>query len=220
MLIFGHGNKKLGSDVLTFSLPAGYTCPGARECLAWAHHVTGKVTDGPEQKFRCFSASQEAAFPSVRKARWANFRAIKDVGEVEMARVILESLQASRKRKTRKVRIHVSGDFFSLAYFCAWVTVARAIPELTFYAYTKSLHFVGEFLATDSLPANLFLTASAGGRFDREAAKLAIRTATVFTSEDAARVLGLPVDVDDSHAQGPGESFALLVHGTQPRKQV
>ena len=37
----------------------------------------------------------------------------------------------------------------------------------------------------------------------------------VFSEEEAAK-LGLEIDHDDSHAYGGDESFALLIHGTQP----
>ena len=38
--------QKLGVTLKTFTLPAGYTCPGAKDCLAFADRKTGKITDG------------------------------------------------------------------------------------------------------------------------------------------------------------------------------
>ena len=38
----------------------------------------------------------------------------------------------------------------------------------------------------------------------------------VFSEAEAAS-LGLEIDHDDSHAMRPGPSFALLLHGVQPR---
>ena len=35
-LKFGSGNSKLAPNIFTFSLPAGYSCPGAKECLSRA----------------------------------------------------------------------------------------------------------------------------------------------------------------------------------------
>ena len=32
----------------TFSLPSGYSCPGASECLSKADKDTGKITDGKD----------------------------------------------------------------------------------------------------------------------------------------------------------------------------
>lgn len=125
-LTFGNGNAKLPQGIFTFSLPAGYTCPGSSACLAFANRETGKITDGSEQQFRCFAASGEALFPNVRKARWANYEALQAAGDrAGMASLILASLSTF----AGIVRIHVSGDFFSPAYFLAWCDVAKARPE-------------------------------------------------------------------------------------------
>jgi phospholipid/cholesterol/gamma-HCH transport system ATP-binding protein len=34
LLSFGHGNAKLDKEIYTFSLPSGWTCPFAEQCLA------------------------------------------------------------------------------------------------------------------------------------------------------------------------------------------
>ena len=59
-LAFGRGNAKLEGHIATFSMPAGWTCPMAFDCLARADKATGKITDGPDATFRCFAASAEA----------------------------------------------------------------------------------------------------------------------------------------------------------------
>ena len=46
------GNAKLSKEIVTFSLPSGYSCPGAKDCLAKADRETGKIIDGKHQKFR------------------------------------------------------------------------------------------------------------------------------------------------------------------------
>src|SRR5262249_34959420 len=108
-LSFQKGNAKLGSEVATFSLPAGYTCPGARECLTKGAGDRGKIADGEPPQFRCFSASQEATSPSVRKSRWHNLDVLRGRSLEDMVALILSSLP----RRAEKVRVHVSGDFFS-----------------------------------------------------------------------------------------------------------
>jgi hypothetical protein len=207
---FGKGNAKLDAATLTFSLPAGWTCPGASACLARVDPGTGKLTDGPATVFRCFSASQEALYRNVRDARWRNFDALRAASSRQgMAALLLGSLPAHAKA----VRIHVSGDFFSQAYFDAWCDVATARPATLFYAYTKSVHYWHK--RAGSIPANLRLTASEGGRHDATAKAGRLRTArVVFTEADAGR---LPIDHDDSHARGTGGNFALLLHGAQPK---
>lgn len=209
-LTFGKGNAKVGESVYTFSLPAGWTCPGAMDCMARANRRTGKVSDGPDSRFRCFSVSMEARHPNVRDARWRNYELLKRAGSTAaMAALILRSLPS----KATIVRIHVGGDFYSRDYLAAWVSVAESRPDVTFYAYSKSVTlFVGR-----TLPANLRITASAGGRQDRWIEASGLRRATVVFSEAEASAAGLEIDHDDTHAQGTGPSFALLIHGTQPK---
>lgn len=208
-LTFGKGNAKLDKAIITFSLPAGYTCPGAMQCLARANRQTGAITDGVDATFRCFAASAEAVYRNVRESRWANFEALKGLSREGMAELINASLPA----KTTIVRIHVSGDFFSEAYFLAWCDVAKANPSVRFYAYTKSINFWAANKA--NVPANLILTASEGGRYDAQIN--GFKRAKVVFSEEQAQALGLAIDHDDSHAYNGTESFALLIHGTQAK---
>lgn len=218
-LIFGKGNAKLDKKIKTFSLPAGYTCPGANECLSRANRKTGKITDGPNTQFRCFSASQEALFPAVRKARWENFTNLKGQS---LANTIT-MLNSSLPKNTTAVRIHVSGDFFSQDYFDAWLEVAKLNSGILFYAYTKALDFwvarldrVGTGRKAAQIP-NFVLTASYGGRYDELIAKHNLRSAKVVFSEAEAAVLGLKIDHDDGLAMKFGCDFGLLIHGVNPK---
>lgn len=159
-LRFSRGNAKLAGEIYTFSLPAGHARPGALQCLAKADRQTGKLRDGPAQSFRCFAASDEGRYPSVRRARWHNFDLLRGQTREAMAALILDSLPQDAKL----VRLHVSSDFFSESYFLAWMDVARAKPDVLFYTYTKSLPIWIRHRA--SVPANFKLTASEGGKYD------------------------------------------------------
>src|SRR5262249_44343663 len=108
-LKFGNGNAKLPAGVMTFSLPAGWSCPFASACMSRTDRETGKIQDGPNTEYRCFAASDEQIRPSVRKARWHNFELLRGLSTEEMVRLILDSLSPL----VGVVRIHVSGDFFS-----------------------------------------------------------------------------------------------------------
>jgi Gene product 88 len=218
-LFFGKGSnntklrkleEKLGKKVYTFSLPAGYTCPGADKCLTKFDRATGKIVDGAHQEFRCFAASMEAVFTGFRDNNSRNLELLKTAGSRENMRdLILASLPA----KAQIVRIHVSGDFLSEEYLCAWIDVARARPDITFYSYTKSLRFLVSHLA--EVPSNLSITASEGGRWDSLIQEHGLKSSRVVLSIEEASVLGLAVDVDDSHAAIGTDSFALLIHGQQ-----
>lgn len=213
LLKFGIGNAKLGENVATFSLPAGHSCPSAHLCLAKADPVKGFITDGPNAEFRCFSASSEAAFPTVRKARHHNFDLLRQLRESEPMRdLILQSIP-----KSEWVRIHVSGDFYAQAYFDAWMLTAEAKPEQKFYAYTKELEKWVHAQQLGLIPTNMSLVASRGGRHDHLIERCGLREAVVVKHPSEAQERGWEIDHDDSLARDPKgpKVFALLLHGPQ-----
>lgn len=211
-LKFADGNTKLKNNphrVWVFDLPAGHSCPGAAACQAFADRETGRILDGAKQQFRCYAASQEAAFSNVRQKRWEHFSALRKLNRAGMAELILRDMP----EKALHVRVHSSGDFFSQAYFDAWMDVARARPAVLFYAYTKSLKFVRD--TKDGVPENFKLVASLGGKFDYLIDKLGLPRVFVVAHPEVAEDLGLEIDHDDTHAMRADGDFALLIHGAQ-----
>jgi hypothetical protein len=212
-LKFGLGNAKLSANIHTFSLPAGWTCPLAHHCFSKANRLTGKIQDGPDTQFRCFAASQETLFPSVRRARWHNFDLLRAAGTVEkMGELIQNSLPVNASL----IRVHVAGDFWNESYFLAWVNVAWNNPQITFYGYSKMLPFIVKY--KKHLPLNFRFTASKGGKMDSLITKHKLKYAEVVYSTEEAETKGLDIDHDDSLAISFGRSFGLLLHGTQPAK--
>jgi len=206
------GNAKLSKAIAMFSLPAGHSCPGANECLCKSDRNTGKLTDGPENRFRCFAATSEARATNVRNARWRNMELLLAAKTVQgMADLINNSIPPF----VNYVRLHDSGDFFNETYFKAWLNVAIANPAIVFYTYTKSLAFLVKYKG--QLPANFRITASKGGKFDSLIEKHNLVTAEVVFSTEEARRKGLEIDHDDTLAIKSEKSFALLLHGCQPK---
>lgn len=212
-LKFGQGNAKLDAAIFTFSLPAGYTCPSARTCLSRANRKTGTIKDGPHTEVRCYAATMETR-PAVRKARWHNLQQLRACkSQKEVVQFILDSLSPF----ARFCRVHDSGDFYSQAYFDAWMEVARQREETWFYAYTKCLPYWVARL--ENIPRNFMLVASYGGEHDDLIAAHKLRYSVIVLSVQQAEFLGLPIDHDDSYAMnldGTRGNFALLVHGQQP----
>ena len=202
--------------VYSFDLLSGWSCPSAVDCLSKVHLIDGKkkIKDGKNCQFRCFSASQEVVFPAVYDNRKHNFDSLRVLKtSYDMACAIADAMPANLGIN----RIHVGGDFFSQMYFRAWHLVAEWCPDRLFYAYTKSLNYWLE--DRDSLPDNLVMTASRGGRLDHLIDQHNLREAKVVFSEAEAEALGYDIDHDDSHAARPSladQSFALLIHGQQP----
>jgi hypothetical protein len=216
MLKFSAGNAKL-KNIISFSLASGWSCPFANECYAKADPENGKITDGPNTQFRCFSASQESLYPAVRKQRFDNFNELKNIKTVEeIVQKLQQALPKIKKSGEGKiVRLHVAGDFFNQKYFDAWLTVAKNNPDRIFYAYTKSLQYWINRL--NDIPVNFKLNASKGGKLDNLIDQYNLKYAEVVYSEQEAKEKGLEIDHDDSHAYDFNHSFALLIHGTQPK---
>ena len=215
-------DRKIGrakAKVYSFDLLSGVFCPMAMLCRSRAKvdKETGKrsIQDGPRTQFRCFSASQEVLFTNVYNSRKRNGDAMLDcTSSFEMA----DKLCAALPKDAAVIRIHVAGDMFNNMYFRAWMLVACRRPDVLFYAYTKSLSFWIENMA--NIPNNLVLTASRGGTQDSAIEEYGLREAVVVYSEEEAAEKGLEIDRDDSHAADPArrnQSFALLIHGVQPK---
>ena len=203
---------KLGLKLKTFTLPAGHTCPGAKDCLSRADRDTGKVTDGDATEFRCFMATAEARSPSLRKLVWHNFELIQTALKDGFDSVV-DLIDRSLPEKFDIMRVHVGGDYFNREYFMAWCEVAKRHPSKVFYSYTKSLAVI----AGIPKPDNLVLTASRGGKWDNLIDEKTWKEAVVVYSEEEAAEKGLEIDHDDTHAAFGKENFALLIHGTQPK---
>ena len=210
--------KKMRLILKTFTLPAGWSCPAAQDCLSKADRETGKIQDGPDTEFRCFAASAEATYPSLRNMVWHNFELLKEALKLD-AQAGFENMphtsdliHKSLPKKFDIMRVHVGGDYFSKKYLQAWIEVAKKNPDKIFYSYSKSLHFFKQF----ALPENLVLTASRGGKYDDLIDLHGWKEALVVYSEQEAEEKGLEIDHDATHAAFGEKNFALLIHGTQP----
>ena len=215
LLKYSKGNAK--KNYYSFSLPAGLSCPSAFNCLAFVKIVDNKriIKDSKFAEFRCYSASDEVRHTNVYNQRKHNFdllRACKTEDD------IYHLIDFSMRKSYDPFRIHVGGEFYNQRYFNAWLRFASDNPYRIFYAYTKSLPYWINRLG--EIPSNFSLTASYGGRADNLIEKHNLKSAVIVNHPDEAERLGLEIDTDDSHAIWGTESFALLIHGTQPAGSV
>lgn len=190
-------------DTWAWSIPSGTTCPGAEQCLAKADRHTGVLTNGPKQKFRCYSAVGER-YASVRARYWCNFEAVRKLD----AQGVQQVLQQALPRSCRMVRIHTAGDFFNEEYFLGWMRFAAANPIVWFWAFTKSIPVWVKNM--HEVPNNVELQASYGGRYDAMIEQHGLKSARVVESVAEAERLGLAIDTNDKLAAYAGSSFALL----------
>jgi len=199
------------SEIASADLVCGYSCPMADKCKSFADKQTGKITDGKNTIFRCYGATLEGAFPSVRALHWQNFQAMIDAKTtLKMKNEIIKAISP----KIKVLRIHSFGDFFNENYFRAWLAVAEKFPQISFFGYTKVLPYVSM-----AKPDNFKLVYSYGGLMDDCLTNEA--TAYVVNNISEAETMNLPVacqipPADDYNFILNKKSFALVLHGIQP----
>ncbi|RKZ85381.1 MAG: hypothetical protein DRQ39_07210 [Gammaproteobacteria bacterium] len=219
-------NKKLeiAVNAQSLSLPAGYTCPFANVCKSMASRHGKPFKDGKKIKdmgdVRCYAAGEEARFKNVRAKRWTNYDLLRGLGDDVKAitDLILRSIKfyEQEREKINTLRIHESGDFYSQAYFDGWLEAAKQRPQILFYAYTKSIEYVGN--RSDDMPKNFRITGSVGGMQDDMIKLFGLRSATIVNDPEEAAAKRLPVDVNDTMAAYGDQDFGLLLHGTQSKE--
>ncbi|MEB3320399.1 MAG: hypothetical protein VKI63_05620 [Cyanobium sp.] len=210
---FTHGNSKLPNSTMVLSFPAGHTCPGAKDCLTRVARHGGPAWTAPDLQFACYAASQERYRATVRNLRWRNFDLLAPLNYGAIWRHLATAAFQQQRSYTRRIRFFESGDAWSRDMAHAVVLFAETVRPMVVYLYTKALPFwIGL-----SIPDNLRITASWGGRHDELIPGHFPRSARVVQDVSTARSLGLPLDFDDSfaYAEKPVH-FAHLVHGWQP----
>jgi len=173
------GNSELRKDgIFTWSIPAlnarlsnGHnfvTCPNAGVCANL-----------------CYARSGTYMFSNVRAAHLRKLEMVLD-DLPKWQEQMIDELQHRRYRNGKAVRIHDTGDFFSLAYLQAWAAIAAATPDVLFYAYTKEVAMV----KATSLPDNFVVIFSMGGKQDHLVDKDTDRHADVFPDLDTLVAAG------------------------------
>jgi hypothetical protein len=110
------GNTKLGEGIWGFSLPALITCPGK----------TAACEDF------CYALQGHFLLPSVQAFYLENYKATLAADFTERIRAELIA------HMIKLLRVHVSGDYYSLPYLRKWLAIARAGRRTHFFGYTRS----------------------------------------------------------------------------------
>lgn len=147
------------------------TCPSAGVCAS-----------------ACYARNGTYRFPSVLAKHQDNLRRVLDELPQWETDMVAE-LGARRFRGGKFVRVHDSGDFFSDDYTAAWLRVARAVSDVTFYAYTKEVARFRRVVEPDR-PDNFLYVFSKGGREDHLLDPDHDRIADVFPDEAAMEGTG------------------------------
>jgi hypothetical protein len=179
--------------VLNFSLPAYKTitgktvCPFAKDCIKY-----------------CYAQKGNYKYPSVIKGLNNRYKLSKTADFVPKmnATIILE--------RPTHVRIHDSGDFYSIAYLQKWVQIANDNKDVIFYAYTKSIKFFVDGLL---LPKNLKIIFSEGSKTDDLINTAKHRHARIFKSKELLQAAGyIDASNNDLQAITSNKKVGLVYH--------
>lgn len=132
-------NSKVGAP--NFNLPALVSCVGATKSCGLA----------------CYAQKGHYATRSVPSMYWFNWIALQMAGPHKWSSLLSAMVLVALGGLSRGFfRLHSSGDFFSQEYFDAWCEVAKRMPNVRFWAYTRTFS-----LDMSRRPENLVVYASA-----------------------------------------------------------
>ena len=110
----------------------------------------------------CYAGQGRMSLPMALAPREFNLDLLNGMTPAQVRDTLVEDIDSFRT--LTHIRIHDSGDFFKRWYYKAWVKAAAEVPEVIFYAYTKSIPFIN----WDSHPPNFRLVQSIGGKRDHD----------------------------------------------------
>lgn len=179
-------SKQTGLRVFNFGIPAQSTCLWADKCKKYCYASKGAyIWSNVKPAFeRRLDATKQDNFPQVM------------IAEIT-------------RRKADVIRIHDSGDFYSREYIHKWFKVMESLPQVKFYAYSKSL----PLLQGERLPANFTLIKSEGGKRDDLIDAAHDRHARIFKTEAELIAAGYAnASNNDLIAIGSNPKIGLLAH--------
>ncbi len=193
-------SKENKAKIFNFSIPAyktrsgKITCPFADSCVKYCYAQKGNYT----------------RFPVVQQLMEQKYKISKTNSFIPLMN------EEIRKKKATYVRIHDSGDFYSIAYLNKWVTIANDNKEVIFYAYTKSIPFFKGAKAgkpTIKIPSNLKIIFSEGSKRDILINNNKDRHARIFKSKELLNAAGyIDASTNDLKAITSNKKVGLVYH--------
>ena len=180
-----------------FNLPAGFTCPGAGRCK--------------DAKFCYAMTGNTERFPAVLRSQSKNYLSSLQSYFVD---IMIDKIKRI-KSPLDLFRVHESGDFYSQEYIEKWAEIARNIPEIKFYAYTKS--YVNLDLSTLWALENFNLIQSTGSRDDTKI-DYSLPHATIFRTKEQLLSAGYADCSEKDSISARSTKVGLVLHGTNARK--
>jgi len=187
-------SKENSAKIFNFSIPAyktrsgKITCPFADSCVKYCYAQKGNYT----------------RFPKIQELMEEKYKISKTNNFITLMN------EEIKKKKATHIRIHDSGDFYSIAYLKKWVDIAKANKDVIFYAYTKSIKF---FIDGLKLPKNLKIIFSEGSKIDNLIDENKHRHARIFKSKELLQAAGyIDASNNDLKAITSNKRVGLVYH--------
>ena len=198
-------------SVYNFGLPAYESASGLKTCPA-----AGACAKG------CYAKQGAYVWTPVAAAyEWRLEQTLKsNFSDIMSEAVAVKLKSALRTNKTLVLRIHDSGDFYSLDYVHKWLKVMLKFPQVKFYAYTKQVKLFNSLKKMGIMPDNFTIIYSEGGIFDKLIDNSSDRHSRVFESVEVLTAAGYA----DAHkddlvaALGKSNKIGLVYHGHKGKK--
>tara|TARA_R100000664_G_scaffold1606_1_gene4083 strand:- start:284 stop:889 length:606 start_codon:yes stop_codon:yes gene_type:complete len=183
------------TKIFNFSIPAyktkggKITCPFAKDCIKYCYAQKGNYT----------------RFPIIQELMEKKYELTKQNNFVELM------TNEIKKKKAKYIRIHDSGDFYSIKYLQKWVDIAIKNKDVIFYAYTKSIKFFTDNKVNK--PKNLKIIFSEGSKTDSLINTAKDRHARIFKSKELLEAAGyIDASNNDLLAITDNKKVGLVYH--------
>jgi len=195
-------------DLYNWGIPAFLSKDGLKTCPNAKHCVSGCYAKSGTYLFSNVAAKYEQRLALALSSEFV------DTLSLDLAKACKT---ASKRGKTPLIRIHDSGDFFSLDYTLSWFRLMKDFSHVNFYAYTKQVEFFKDLSLNYNVPKNFTLIYSFGGKQDGLIDPTKDRHSKVFETLDQALAAGY---ADASHddtvaALGQNHRIGLVYHGVK-----
>ena len=178
------------------SLEGKSTCPFAKGCLG--------------ADYKCYAQKGAYAWPKVKQAYNNRYLLTKQDNFINLMN------NAIQKKKVDILRLHDSGDFYSIAYLNKWIEISKANKDVIFYAYTKSIPFFKPSKKSDTnflLPKNLKIIFSEGSKKDNLINTSKDRHSRIFKDINTMLKAGyINASNNDLNAITDNKKVGLLLH--------
>ena len=188
-------SKLIRLRVFNFGIPAFEDTNGKRTC----------PFAGSCAKF-CYAQKGAYSWSNVKPAFQFRYVATKSNDFVD------DMIAEIKKKKVDILRVHDSGDYYSRGYIDKWIEIARRLPDVKFYSYTKSIPL---FIGVD-IPDNYDIIFSEGGTRDDMIDYEVDRHARIFDSyedlENAGYVNAMESDLNATKWYNQTNKVGLVMH--------